>query len=225
MINMRRKKNKKKKILKVLIVLLIIGGIVSYIFLMRVKNIYVSGNILLTDQEIIELAGLENYPKLFKTSSYSMENKIKVNSYIEDVKVSKDIFGSITIKVKEYNLLLKNELDNTMYLSNLKTLPSDNNVVGIPTLINSVDKKILESFLKKLDTIDRTILSQISEVKYEPNQYDKDLFLFYMTDGNYVYITTTRLNNINKYDEALKVLEGKKGILYLDSGNHFQVLE
>ena len=222
---MRRKKNKKKKILKVLIILLIIGGIVSYVFLMRVKNIYVSGNILLTDQEIIELAGLENYPKLFKTSSYSMENKIKVNSYIEDVKVSKDIFGSITIKVKEYNLLLKNELDNTMYLSNLKTLPSDNNVVGIPTLINSVDKKILESFLKKLDTIDRTILSQISEVKYEPNQYDKDLFLFYMTDGNYVYITTTRLNNINKYDEALKVLEGKKGILYLDSGNHFQVLE
>ena len=222
---MQRKKNKKKKILKVLIILLIITGIVSYVFLMRVKNIYVSGNILLTDQEIIELAGLENYPKLFKTSSYSMENKIKVNSYIEDVKVSKDIFGSITIKVKEYNLLLKNELDNTMYLSNLKTLPSDNNVVGIPTLINSVDKKILESFLKKLDTIDRTILSQISEVKYEPNQYDKDLFLFYMTDGNYVYITTTRLNNINKYDEALKVLEGKKGILYLDSGNHFQVLE
>ncbi len=222
---MRRKKNKKKKILKVLTILLIIGGIVSYVFLMRVKNIYVSGNILLTDQEIIELAGLENYPKLFKTTSYSMENKIKVNSYVEDVKVSKDIFGSITIKVKEYNLLLKNELDNTMYLSNLKTLPSDNNVVGIPTLINSVDKKILESFLKKLNTIDRTILSQISEVKYEPNQYDKDLFLFYMTDGNYVYITTTRLNNINKYDEALKVLEGKKGILYLDSGNHFQVLE
>ncbi len=222
---MRRKKNKKKKIFKVLIILLLIGSFITYILLMPIKNIYVQGNNLLSDQEIIELAGIENYPKLFRNTSFSMENKIKVNSYIDSVEVTKDLFGTINIKIKEYNLLLKSDLDNIVYLSNLKTLPNDNQIIGIPTLINSVDKKILDDFLKKLDKIDKDILSQISEVKYEPNQYDKDLFLFYMTDGNYVYITTTRLNNINKYDEALKVLEGKKGILYLDSGNHFQVLE
>ncbi len=222
---MRRKKNKKKKLIKILTILILLGGLASYIFLMRVKNIYIVGNKLLTDQEIIELAGLENYPKLFKNSSFSMENKIKVNSYIESVDVKKDLFGAVTINVCEYNLLLKNDLDNMMYLSNSKTLPIDNEIVGIPTLINSIPKDILNAFLKKLDKIDKDILSQISEIKYEPNEYDKDLFLFYMVDGNYVYITTTRLNNINKYDEALKVLEGKKGILYLDSGNHFQVLE
>ena len=45
-----------------------------------------------------------------------------------------------------------------------------------------------------------------------------------MNDGNYVYITTTRLSNINKYESVLEQLEGKKGILYLDSGNHFSII-
>ena len=222
---MRRKKNKKKNLIKFLIIFLILGSLALYLFTMKIKNIYVVGNNLLNDQEIIELAGIENYPKLFKYPSISLENKIKVNPYIEDVKVRKNLFGAVTIKVQEYNLLLKNEIDNTIYLSNLKTIPSDNQIVGIPTLINSVDKEILETFLKKLNKIDRDILSIISEIEYKPNEYDKDLFLFYMNDGNYVYITTTRLSHINKYDEVLKELEGKKGILYLDSGNHFQVLE
>ena len=222
---MSKKKNKKKRFLKVLIILIIIGGFITLILTTRVKNIYVKGNNLLTDQEIIELAGLENYPRLFKISSYSLKNKIKLNQYVKDVKITKSLFGKVTIKVEEYNVLLKNDVDNTMYLSNFKKLPTDNQVVGIPSLINAVDEKILKAFLEKLDKIDKNILKKISEIEYAPNEYDKDLFLFYMNDGNYVYITTTRLNNINKYDEVLLELEGKKGILYLDSGNHFQAFE
>ncbi len=222
---MSKKKNKKNKLIKIILTILILASIIFYLFNIKIKNIYIVGNSLLTDQEIIELAGIENYPKLFKYPSLSMENKIKVNPYVESVKVSKNLFGRVTIKIKEYNLLLKNELDNKVYLSNLKSIPTDNQIIGLPTLINSTPTEILDPFLVKLDKIDREILSSISEIEYKPNEYDKDLFLFYMNDGNYVYITTTRLNHINKYDEVLKELDGKKGILYLDSGNHFQVLE
>ena len=72
---MRQKKNKKKKVFKVLIIFLLIIGLGLYLFLMRVKNIYVIGNNLLTDQEIIELAGLENYPKLFRKTLRLFKNK------------------------------------------------------------------------------------------------------------------------------------------------------
>ena len=191
----------------------------------KVKNIYIVGNNLLKDQEVIELANLENYPKLFKISSYSLKNKIKLNQYVKDVRITKSLFGKITIYIEEYNVLLKNDVDNTMYLSNFKKIPNDNQFVGIPSLINATPDDILKSFLEKLDKIDKTILTKISEIEYRPNEYDKDLFLFYMNDGNYVYITTTRLNNINKYDEVLLELDGKKGIIYLDSGNHFQAFE
>ena len=73
--------------------------------------------------------------------------------------------------------------------------------------------------------IDKSILGKISEITYLPNEYDKDRFLLYMDDGNSVYLTLTKFKMINYYNDVLKQLEGRKGILYLDSGNHFKVME
>lgn len=221
----KKKKNKKKIILKILIIIIILGSLIFYFKNMKIKNIYVIGNNTLKDQEIIELAGINNYPNLFQISSRKIEKKIKLNPLIDSVKVKKTFFGKITINIKEYNLLLKNEIDNTIYLDNGQKITNDINIIGLPTLTNDVDKDILNNFLKKLNTINKDILSKISEITYSPNEYDKDLFLFLMNDGNYVYITTTRLDNINKYENVLLELEGKKGIIYLDSGNHFEILE
>ena len=53
--------------------------------------------------------------------------------------------------------------------------------------------------------------------------FDKERFMFYMSDTNYVYVTLSRINLINSYNEIYPTLEGKKGILYLDSGNHFEI--
>ncbi|MBQ8473109.1 MAG: FtsQ-type POTRA domain-containing protein [Bacilli bacterium] len=220
-----KKKNKKRKILKAIVIILIIGIITFLILNQQIKNIYVINNSILSDQEIIELAGLDDYPKLFSKSSRIIQNKIKISPYVEKVKVRKNLLGKIEIEVLEYDLILKDATDNKIYLSNLEKILLDDKIIGIPTLINYTPEDILKEFLDKLKTIDKDILSKISEIEYTPNEYDQDLFMFYMNDSNYVYITTTRLLNINKYDEVLVNLEGKKGILYLDSGNHFEILE
>lgn len=222
---MKDKKNRKKKKLKIIVIILFIILFSIIIFNQKIKNIYIFGNTILTDQEIIELAGLENYPKIFRISSTSIKNKIKISPYIENVKIKKSLFGKIVIEIKEYNFLLKDEFDNSIYISSLEKLPHDDEVIGIPSLINYVEEEILKEFLTKLNKIDKNVLIKISEIEYVPNEYDKDLFLFYMNDGNYVYITTKRLSNINKYEEILEKLDGKKGILYLDSGNHFEILQ
>ena len=73
--------------------------------------------------------------------------------------------------------------------------------------------------------IKEDILSKVSDMEYLPNEYDKDRFLFYMDDGNMVYLTLTKFKLMNHYNEVLPQLEGHKGILYLDSGNHFQIKE
>ena len=221
---MKKKKNKKKRVFKFFFILIFIGFVFIYIFTLPIKNIYITGNNILSEQEIIELANIENYPRLFANSATSIENKIKISPFIEDVKVSKNLLGAIYIEVLEYNILLKDETDNQVYLSNAEKITLDFDYLGVPSLINYVEPDILKEFLKKLNTIEKEVLSKISEIEYTPNEYDKDLFLFYMNDGNYVYITTTRLSNINKYESVLEQLEGKKGILYLDSGNHFSII-
>ena len=44
-----------------------------------------------------------------------------------------------------------------------------------------------------------------------------------MNDSNLVYVTLTKLEYLNKYNEYVKKLEGKTGTLYLDSGNYFEI--
>ncbi len=220
---MKNKKKGIKRLVKILITIIIIIGICWYLKDLKIKNIYIKGNTTLKDYEIIELAGIQDYPNMFSISSRKIEQKLKMNKLISSVKVKKNLFGKIVITIKEEKMLVKNELDNTIYLANLEKIADDNKVIGIPTLINDVPSDILNKFLEKLNKIDPSVLSKISEISYKPNEYDKDLFLFLMNDGNYVYITTTKLSNIDKYESVLIQLEGKKGIIYLDSGNHFEI--
>ena len=63
----------------------------------------------------------------------------------------------------------------------------------------------------------------ISEIKYVPNDIDDERFIFTMNDGNYVYITLTKISSMNEYIKILGTLDGKKGILNLDSGNYFEI--
>ena len=50
-------------------------------------------------------------------------------------------------------------------------------------------------------------------------QIKKDFYS--MNDGNYVYVTLTKLSKINEYKSIIESVENKKGILYLDYGNYF----
>ena len=95
----------------------------------------------------------------------------------------------------------------------------------MPILINDVNEETLTKFINKYKDIDKEIKMQISEIEYLPNDIDKERFLFTMNDGNYVYITIYKTLAINEYNKILPNLEGKKGILYLDSGNYFEILK
>jgi cell division septal protein FtsQ len=91
-----------------------------------------------------------------------------------------------------------------------------------PVLVNKVeDKEIYKKFINKMNKVDNTILDVISEIKYVPNGIDKERFLFSMNDGNYVYVTISKLTKINEYKSVIDSVEDKRGILYLDYGNYF----
>ena len=76
-----------------------------------------------------------------------------------------------------------------------------------------------------MNKVNDSVKSQISEIRYYPNEQDDDRFLLHMNDGNVVYLTLTKFSQINYYESVLDQLEEKKGILYLDSGNHFKIME
>lgn len=220
----KQKKKVKKGFIKFCVIILIlfgIGNLVYYGFGPNIKNIYVLNNNYLSDQEIIDLAKLNNYPNFYTTSSSSIKKKLKSNTLIKDVKIKKRLFNKIYIYVDEYEVLFYNQNTSKYVLENKKEVLLDGIVV--PTLINYVPDTKYNTFINKYILLDDKVKQKISEIKYDPNTIDEDRFFLYMNDGNYVYITLTKMELLNKYNDAITKVEGKKGTLYLDSGNYFEI--
>jgi len=192
----------------------------------KIKNIYVIGNEVLKDYEIIELAKLENYPRILSISSSEMERRIKINPYVKDVDVKKRIGNQVYLYITEYKPLFYNTTTQKLVLEGNKELISETNFDNVPLLTNEIsDSKIYEKLIKKFIKIDNHIKQRISEITYIPNDVDQERFLLSMNDGNYVYITLTKIEEVNYYLEIIPRLENKKGILYLDSGKYFEIIE
>ena len=122
--------------------------------------------------------------------------------------------------VKENKIMFYDEIKKKSILLNHNEVDYYNE--NYPVLVNEISsKKIYNKFVEKFNKLDVNIVKNISEIKYAPNDLDKERFLFSMNDGNYVYVTLTKLTNINNYLEISNTISDKKGILYLDYGNYF----
>lgn len=217
----KRKLNIKRTLFS-LVVLFLFGMVIKWVIGIPIKNIYIYNNQLLSDQEIIELAKIETYPSTFKTLSFMIESRLKENKYIKDVKVTKKKLTEVHIEVFENYPLFINRLTNKTVLLDGTTVDE---VFPVPTLINIVPDTKYQVLMEKMALLDREILSRISEIEYAPNEVESNRFLFYMNDGNYVYLTLEKFPSINSYVDIIKNFENKKGILYLDYGNHFTIID
>ena len=214
----RVKKKRKLKVKNLLIVLLIfIVILLGAAFLTDVKlnNIIVKGNSLYSDWEIIEMAGLSDYPSSLKTLSSTVEKRLEENDYIKSVKVSRPSLTKIVINVEE-NLPL------FYYLSENKTILTDETEVTdnfpVPTVINYVPDNIYSDFLKSMGSIDYDIIKRISEIRYDPNEVDEGRFFLTMNDGNQVYLTLNKFTKLDDYLDIIKEFDNKKRIFSFNFG-------
>ncbi len=224
---MKKRKKKKLKIHygRIFLALLILGFflymIISFVRF-PIRNIYIYHNTILSDQEIIDLAGLQNYPSIFSMTSREIEKKLEKNIYIKNATIKKKKLKEIHIEIEENYVLF---YDSTKNVSVLKDGSQSKEISDGPYLVNYITDTLYDEFISKMQLIDRTIINRVSEIKYDPNSVDEERFLFTMNDGNYVYLTLTSFKKINNYVDILKNFENQKGILYLDYGEYFQVLE
>ena len=223
-------KKTKIKISNLLIVLLVIIGLVFFVketINTKIKNIVIKGTNYLNDDYIIERADIKDYPSFFLTSSSKIKKKLISSNYIYNVSVKKKLGFILELNIIENKPLFYNVSNSKYVLSNNSETEIDDisNNFRIPRLLNYVPDNKYSNFIKEMDKVKEDTLSKISDIEYKPNDYDKDRFLLYMDDGNLVFLTLTKFKMINHYNEVLSQLEGHKGILYLDSGNHFKIME
>ena len=180
------------RILIAFIILILLYLFLSFCYRAPIKNIVIQNNYYLHDQEIIDLAHLQDYPSSFINSSSKIKKRLEQSTYIKSANVSKNWTGRV-----------------------------------LPLVINYIPNTKYEQFMERMREVSKDILGRISEIKYDPNEVDDGRFLLSMSDGNYVYLTLTRFSLINHYTEIISKDEfiGKKGIIKLDAGNSFEILE
>ena len=225
------KKNKKKKklnIIKLLVFILIFYIIIYSIYSllnMKIRNIVIKGNTYLKDYEIIEQANIKDYPPMLTLNKNKTINKLKELDLISDATIKKSFDFTLTIEVVEKKIIL--EYDNNYYLSDGSKIKGS--YLGTPTLVNYVPEGTLKKFLNEMGKLDYDIINSISEIEYSPSKIsdgnitDEDIFIFKMNDGMIVYISTDKIDIMNKYQKIYASLGDKKGILHLDKGNYLEV--
>ncbi len=223
-------KKRKLKIVNLLIGLLVLLGLSFCAYLMSeisVKNIVVKNTNYLNDDYILELAGIKDYPKFLLLKSSKAAEKLEKSEYISKAKIKKSWGFTLIVDVKENNPVFYDTSKNKYVFDDGEDVGDEDisHSFRVPRLLNYVPDKKYTKFIKGMSKIKKDTLSKISDIEYQPNDYDKDRFLLYMDDGNMVYLTLTKFKMINHYNEVLSQLENHKGILYLDNGNHFQIKE
>lgn len=221
-VKVKKRKLKLKRIFICLILLLIIVLLFLLIKNVPIKNIYIIGNNILSDKEIIEISQISNYPSFIDTSKKDIIKRLEKNNYIKKVEVEKKFFNKIYIYITENKII--SIYNNKLLLENGKEVENIYDIHTAPILISDISN-IKEEYVKSFSKINDDILLKISEIEYSPNEVDTERFALRMDDGNLVYITLNKITKINKYNSIYSELEGKKGIIYLDSGDYIEVKE
>ena len=215
----KKRINLKKLIISLLIIICILL-VVDYMIHKPIKNIYITGNSIVSDKEIIKLAKLDNYPPYINTYMIDIKKNLLKNKYIENVQIKRTKFSKIYLDIKEYKPICI--YDDKLVLSSKEKVDNVYNIDYIPYITNNIDS-IYDKFVTKFSQVDPSILLKVSHIEYTPNEVDNERFLLYMVDSNYVYITLSKIEKINKYNSIVSKLENKKGIIYLDSGDYVEI--
>ena len=228
--NSKKRTKVKKKRIKIrydrificLILFLLVGYICYFILNKPITNIYIYNNEVLKDQYIIDEAGLRDYPSTLTFSTTSIKAKLEEDPLIKKATIKRLLFRGISITIEENKPLFFYQTENKTVLENNEMVEQK---FDVPVLINFVPDKVYKEFINKMSEINDDVFKRISTIKYDPNDVDSGRFLLSMNDGNYVYLSINKFTDINNYIAIMRKFENKKGILYLDSGEYFKVME
>lgn len=219
----KQKKKGKLRVGRLFLLLLILTAIafacIKFIDI-PIMSITIKGNSILTDQEVLEQASLEDYPSFLSTFTFNVRKDLEKNPYIKKAVVTPGLLN-FKINITEEKVLFINKETNEKVTANSKV--KDDKLVCVPYLINKVPDKKYNHFIKQMGKINQNILCKMSEIKYDPNDIDEDRYFVYMNDGNTVYLTVNKFSKINKYDSILENVGKQNGTIYLDYGDYFEV--
>ena len=229
-----KKKNIKLKIVKWIFLLAILATAIILFMLssvFNITNITVTNNNKISEQEIISLSGLTKNENMFKVLNKKVEESIEQNPYIENVKITKTISGTVNLEVTErvatYMLKFANGyvyINNQGYMLEISQEPLELPIIsGFKTPTENIkegnrlvveDLKELENVIKIMETAKTTSVGAIiAEIDIsDPTNYK---IIIPSENKTVEFGDLTNINvKILKIEYIIEQEKGKQGEIY-----------
>lgn len=159
---------------------------------MRVTDIRVNGNLILTDKDVLSLADIKKEQRLFNVDLLAVQNRVVQNAFVKSASVNREVPNRISISVNERVPLAVVALDKMCYLdTDGIVLPParSENIFDLPVLTGSLDpanfrlgKEITDpdvrealGILSTAKQLDDGLYRRISEIHIE---HGKDIVVY-----------------------------------------------
>lgn len=225
-VNFKKKKRRLKIVKWTSLLVLIIAAITLFLLspVFNIKEIIVNNNNKISNEEIINLSGIQTNTNMFKFLKIKVKEQIKENPYIDDVSIHRHINGTIEINVIErvttYNIPKEESfayINNQGYILEINSEKMELPIIeGLITENIEPGNRLELTDLKKLNVIiqimksakENNIADKISSINVESDEN----FLIKM-DGEMKTIhfgNSTRIND--KIIKIVPVLEDNTGV-------------
>lgn len=223
-VNKKKRKKRNKKIARFVLFISLIVLIVFYLTsdMSKVKSLTVKNNVHYSDNQILELAGIDYDSNYILTMSLYTKYKLEKDPLIANAKLSKDLYGGFTITVEEEKIIGSLKDNNQLLLIQGNGVEKISNISlkSVPRIGAFTDEQ-LEKLNESFENVDSKVLTMISEILPHTETYNSEMVRLVMNDGNRVTSSYDGIYLINNYKKILPQLEGTHVCLFMDelSGN------
>src|SRR5690625_305553 len=228
-----RKKKANRRLIFYLSIFFLLISVIIYLQspLSNVNRIKVTGNDVISNEDIIELSNLSADSNIWVINFRNVEEAIEKHSLIDKVEVKRQLPQSVHIKVKEHKIVGYTKKDSQYFpvleSGEVVTNHQINNKGDGPILNNFDDEEYLKRIATELSEIPDYIFNLISEVSWKPTEKNKYKVVLYMNDGFIVHATIRNFSSKMKtYPSIIAQLDPKeKGIVHMGVGVYFEKMK
>lgn len=227
---MRKQKANRRLVIYLSIFFLLIA-IIVYIQspLSNVRNVVVTGNQTLSNEEIMQQSHLMTDTNIWTVKQEDIESQLSELALIETVEVDKKLPWTIHIHVTEHKVIGYVEKNREFYpiLGNGTVLSTSGNSGDAPIMIDFSEDKYLSEMTRELELLPDSILNLISEIYWQPTPDNKNKIMLFMKDG---FVVDGTIRNFSEkmqvYPSIVSQIDPQdKGIIHIGVGAYFEKFE
>lgn len=215
----------KRRTIKIsVIVLIIVFGFLYWSSnISKPKVISVSGNYVLSKDEIVKATDISLDTNLIIANPFLIKQRLLKHPLINDANISWSLFGRyININIKEVDVFAyrqKSDSATMLMLNGEHVELSSDFYKFMPNLIflegfeePTIETRLIESF----QNLDRDVINQISEIHHTEVSFDKNYIMIRMNDGNKVYTSFQTVGQLNFYFDIITNLKASNTCIIID---------